>query len=152
MACASSRPFSTSPCTGGHLFARGQVSLEYLLVLIGALAFLSASFHFFSSLEEDSRFWMDVLSAKGFASHVQQQGRALSLMGDGSAAALETKILGEWRIMADGNFAELRVFGANGRAFSISLAAGAQKLSGKAFTKKLSVVLAKDGGKISLQD
>ncbi len=140
----------------------GQASLEYLLVLIAAFAFLGVSFHFFGSLQSDSMFWLDIENAKAFAGLVASESRSLSALGDGSSQPIESKILGEWKISGTGTGTganpgsyALVVVGSGGRKFSVPFKFHGllgKGLSGKAFSKRISLVLEKSNGAVLARD
>lgn len=136
----------------------GQASLEHLLVLIAAFAFLGVSFHFFGSLQADSMFWLDIERAKNFAGLLDSESRSLHALGEGSSQMLESKILGEWKISGAGAYPgrpAITVLGSGGREFSVPLhfrGALAKGLFGKVFSKRISLVLEKSGGAVLAHD
>ncbi|GEM_PF-6112389 len=122
-----------------------QASLEYIITLCAALAFILASIGFFGELKEGALFALDVQNAKGFAQRLDAQARTLALLGDGSQSAIEAQIIGEWKIHNGPQGGRIIVTAPSGKTAAIALPPEIANAPEKALRKKISATLEKAG-------
>lgn len=130
----------------------GQASLEYIITLCAALAFISVSMGFFGGLRDGTMFALDVQNAKGFAQRLGEESRTLLLLGDGSQSAIEAQIIGEWKTGSGPQGAQIIVSGTSGKTATVPLAHEIRKIPERAFSKKISATLEKSGGNVLWRD
>jgi len=76
--------------------ARGQTSIEYLLLLAALLFFFSLLLPVIQKSYALSFFSADVIAAKRFSSALEVRALEFAFLGDGSATTLTAKPVGEW--------------------------------------------------------
>ncbi|VVB99864.1 Uncharacterised protein [uncultured archaeon] len=125
----------------------GQASIEFLLVLSAALAFLSASLLMSSELSDSALLFISAFSAKAFSSEVASAADSLSLLAEGSSMEISASIPGEWKIERGGTDYFLAVSAGNreSRIMMSPAVVFPVNVSGKA-GQKLSIVLEKRNG------
>ena len=128
---------------------RGQLSLEYLLLLC---AFFSAFLLVLPAASEAfnaSLFAMDVSNAKAFLHDFRECIEKLSVLGDGSIVSIEARPLNEWKLAVSGAKAELDVLGEDGNRKLLSLAFSAHIAQfSETISSPKTLLLAKKHGQI----
>ena len=78
--------------------AKGQASIEYLLLLAALLFFFSMLLPVIQKSYALSFFSTDVISAKRFSTTLEARASEFSFLGDGSTTSLTAKPVGEWTL------------------------------------------------------
>tara|TARA_Y100000310_G_C20702563_1_gene831297 strand:+ start:9429 stop:9824 length:396 start_codon:yes stop_codon:yes gene_type:complete len=128
--------------------SKGQLSIEFLLLLVAVLAFLSVFTSAFSDLEQSSLFAIDVQNAKRFVNELNNSAKTLSLLGEGSEKYFSYKIITEWEL--SNSPAVLTIYSESGKNISLQISESIFLKSSKKFKNKLNLVLRKENGKLIL--
>ena len=99
----------------------GQLSLEYLLLLLALLAVFAALLPLVDQTYKAGLFGLDSVNAKRFTQRLQSHVEEMSFQADGSLALIEAQPLEQWRISSSGKRLSLTVLGPDGRekAFAV---------------------------------
>ncbi|MDD5148357.1 MAG: hypothetical protein PHH08_02735 [Candidatus ainarchaeum sp.] len=81
--------------------ARAQVSLEFLLVLLGFSAVFAALLPFYSGAYSAGLFALDAFNAKQFAGSVESSVSELKALGNGSGRILVAEPHSKWKIFSE---------------------------------------------------
>lgn len=93
----------------------GQLSLEYLLLLLALLAIFAALLPLMDQTYKAGLFGLDSVNAKRFTQQLQSRVGEMSFQADGSLALIEAQPLEQWRISSSGKTLALDVLGPDGR-------------------------------------
>jgi hypothetical protein len=129
---------------------RAQVSLEFLLVLLGFAACFAVLLPFYAAAYNASVFALDSMNAKKFADSVAGAVSELNSLGNGSGIVLSAEPFLEWKIFFEKNELLVSVQGRNAGAektFRV-LFPNSQDFVEVEFDSKKSFALEKIGGKI----
>ena len=131
----------------------GQLSIEYLLLLLALLAVFAALLPLVDQTYKAGLFGLDCVNAKRFTQQLQSHVEEMSFQADGSLALIEVQPLEQWRISPSGKTLALNVLGPGGREkrFAVGfpnelMPTGIVLLDGKA-----TFALRKASGKIFLE-
>jgi len=98
----------------------GQVSLEYLLLLLAVLAIFAALLPLLNSVYGLSLFALDSVNAKHFAFSLENAATEVSFQADGASRSVEARPLSSWRFSSSGNTVEILVHGPSGeKSFTV---------------------------------
>ena len=129
----------------------GQLSLEYLLLLLAVLAVFAALLPLLDQTFKVSLFGLDSVNAKYFQNKLQHFVNEMDFQADGSKTILEANPLGQWTVSSSGKTLSIKVHGPETEKtfevfFPNELNLKKQTLSSNAFFS-----LSKDSGKIILE-
>ncbi|HLC78880.1 MAG TPA: hypothetical protein VJG83_00480 [archaeon] len=127
---------------------KGQISIEFLVLLAAFISFLSVFVGYFSELENASFFVLDVANAKGFISNIGSGVSALKLFGEGSEMEISALAQSEWEIIQKADMSYLRIY-KKGKSVEVPIEYEIY-FDKKKFSGKFSVILKKKNGKISV--
>lgn len=129
---------------------RGQVSLEFVMVLSAALSFIAVSFALYSELESLSLFSLDVQNAKSFVNALENQTALLQIAGDGSSKTIRARVLGEWFFSSE-NGKKVLAINTRGKSAAMNLPLNAQGFPRSVFHNNIELRLVKRGTKILVE-
>jgi hypothetical protein len=92
-----------------NLFCKGQLSIEYLLLLAAFLSFIACIIPLFGTIYNIAVFGIDCNAGKDFLNSVASASGELMLFGEGSERTVESKILTFWELKKEGNVLFLAV-------------------------------------------
>ncbi len=126
----------------------GQLSLEYLLLLLAVLSIFAVLLPLLDQTFQASLFGLDSVNAKSFSDSLQHSVNEMDFQADGSKTILETRPLGQWVVLSSGKTFSIKVQGPETEKtfevfFPNELDLKQQTLSSNAFFS-----LSKDSGKI----
>lgn len=131
---------------------KGQVSIEFMLVGVALLAFMLVFMNAFSKVQDSAMLALDVQNAKRFSAELEADSGKILLMGDGSEVNVSSPIIGEW-LFSRGSLGNSIIVRNKTKEIKVALPKNLQlRLSKTGFTKKISFVIKKSGGGISLED
>ncbi len=81
---------------------KGQLSIEFMLVLAAMLGFISVFAAAYNELEDSSLLALDVKSAKRFSASLEDASQNLLLFGEGSSRGLRCSAIFPWHISDSG--------------------------------------------------
>lgn len=122
---------------------RGQVSIEFLLVFVAMLAFISVFVGAFSTLQESSLFSLDIQNAKRFVNELDNSSKTLSLLGNGSNKKFSYTILNFWDLKEIENNNFLIIKNEAGKSIQLQLSKNIKLKNPSSFSKKFKVTLTK---------
>ena len=128
---------------------RGQVSIEFLLVFVAMLAFISVFVGAFSTLQESSLLSLDIQNAKRFVKELDNSSKTLSLLGEGSSKKFIYTILNSWELkeIENNNFL---IIDSKERNVQLKLPKNIKLKNQNSFSKKFRVTLTKTSDKLIL--
>lgn len=134
------------------MHSRGQLSLEYLILLAAALSVFAVLLPLLSQVYEAALFGLDSANAKAFSKNIALSVEEASFQADGALKLLKAEPLGTWVFSSSGSQLSIEVLGPSGRkkAFVIEfpnkLPQNNLEVSGQATLK-----ISKTGGRILLE-
>ena len=128
---------------------RGQVSIEFLLVFVAMLAFISVFVGAFSTLQESSLLSLDIQNAKRFVKELDNSSKTLSLLGEGSSKKFSYTILNSWELkeIENNNFL---IIDSQERNVQLKLPKNIKLKNQNSFSKKFRVTLTKTSDELIL--
>ena len=131
--------------------SNGQLSLEYLLLLLAVLAAFAVLLPLLDQTFKAGLFGLDCANAKRFQSGLQHSVNEMDFQANGSKTILEARPLGEWLVSSSGKVLSIKVQGPEVvKTFKVffpnELGFESKTLSGNSF-----FYLLKDSGKILLE-
>lgn len=128
---------------------KGQVSIEFLLVFVAMLAFISVFVGAFSTLHESSLLSLDIQNAKRFVKELDNSSKTLLLLGDGSNKKFSYTILTSWELkeIENNNFL---IIDSNGKDVQLELPKNIKLKNQNSFSKKFRVTLTKTSDELIL--
>ncbi len=136
-----------------RLCSRGQLSIEYLLLLA---AFFSAILVFMptiASLHANAVFASDMRNAQNFIDQLQNASEKMLVLGSGSQMEVDAQILTSWELGINGAKAILKVESKNiakSKTLTAELAAPLN-FAQKTFNSDFKLVLKNNNGKITIE-
>jgi len=129
----------------------GQLSLEYLLLLLAVLAIFAALLPLLDQTFKASLFGLDSVNAKHFQNDLQHSVNEMDFQANGSKTLLEARPFGKWIVSSSGKTLLIKVQGPETEKtfevfFPNELALESKALSSNAFFS-----LSKDSGKITFE-
>ncbi len=82
---------------------KGQLSLEYLILLAAFLSFLLFLLPYLNTIYHLGIFSADVKNAENFLQSFANSASSLSILGEGLEQSISARILTGWEIYAEGN-------------------------------------------------
>lgn len=135
------------------LKCRGQLSLEYLLVIASALAVFALLLPLLVQVFQAGVFGLDCVNAGRFSNEMRLAVNEMSFQGSGSVKSIEARPLGEWVVSSEGREFSVLVHGPGGRekAFSISFPNNVF-VQRETFSASKAFVLKTESGKVLLEN
>jgi hypothetical protein len=130
----------------------GQMSLEYLLLLLALLAIFAALLPLVDSTYKAGIFGLDCVNAKRFTQALQARAEEMAFQADGSYVLIEARPLEKWRISSSGKALSLIVIGPDERqkAFAVVFPNSIGRLD-FAIGGATTFALRRESGKITLE-
>lgn len=128
---------------------KGQVSIEFLLVFVAMLAFISVFVGAFSTLHESSLLSLDIQNAKRFVKELDNSSKTLLLLGDGSNKKFSYTILTSWELkeIENNNFL---IIDSKEKDVQLELPKNIKLKNQNSFSKKFRVTLTKTSDELIL--
>jgi len=104
----------------------GQISLEYLLVMLVFLGLLGLTAPLINQARENAGIILSFKQAEAFAWQLKSEGEKLQLFSSGSKEELSFSPPTTWRLKIEDGLIEVSVERANGKEKTISLETGAK--------------------------
>ena len=132
--------------------SKGQLSLEYLLLLLAVLSVFAVLLPLLNTVFELSLFGLDSVNGKRFSFQMQESLAKMSFQADGSITSIEANPFGKWRIHSKGEelFVAVKGPGEREKLFTI-LFPNSLQMQETIVEGKTSFLLKKLGGKILLE-
>jgi hypothetical protein len=133
--------------------SKGQLSLEYLLLLAAFFSVLLLFVPLISEIYHVGIFGLDARNAKTAAFSIQQTLNDFSLLADGSSKSFKLKPLLEWRISFKGQRMVFSVYSAKlnkEKTFSMSFSSKTVN-STKTISKETEMLLIKKSGTVLIK-
>jgi len=131
---------------------KAQVSIEFLLVFVALLGFVSVFSHFFSELQEAAKFGLDLKNAQRFVSDVKSFSETLEFLGEGSGKSFSYKVMNSWSFSGGPGNCILVVSTERGNSSELRLPESVSCEPRGPFTEELSLSLKKTGSGLVLSD
>jgi len=134
------------------MHCNGQLSLEYLLLLLAVLSIFAVMLPLLNSVYDLSLFGLDCVNAKRFSFSLQEAIEEASFQADGSLVSIEANPLTNWLLSSSGNSLAILVQGPGESKKSFEVIFPNQlHLDNASITSKTSFVLRKNAGQILLE-
>jgi len=126
----------------------GQLSLEYLLLLLAVLAVFAALLPLLDQTFKVSLFGLDSVNAKYFQHSLQHSVNEMNFQADGSKTILEAKPLGQWIVSSSGKILSIKVQGPETEKLFEVFFPNNLTIENKVISDNSFFYLSKDSGKI----
>jgi len=131
---------------------KGQLSLEYLILLAAALSAFALLLPLLNQTYETGLFALDCANAKSFANCLHQSSEELSMQADGSIKTLEASPVGEWVFSSMGKHLLLEVQGPSHSTKTFQIPFPKQEPAVNfSISQKTRISLSNKGGKVLLE-
>ena len=130
----------------------GQLSLEYLLLLLAVLAVFAALLPLLDQTFKASLFGLDSVNAKYFQNKLQHSVNEMDFQADGSKTILEAEPLGQWIVSSSGKIFSIKVQGPETEKSFEVFFPNKLAIESKVLSDNTSFFLSKVSGKIILED
>ncbi len=129
----------------------GQLSLEYLLLLLAVLAVFAALLPLLDQTFKASLFGLDSVNAKYFQNELQHSVNEMDFQADGSKTILEAKPLGQWIVSSSDKILSIKVQGPGTEKKFEVFFPNKLVIENKVLSDNTSFLLSKNSGKIILE-
>jgi len=129
----------------------GQLSLEYLLLLLAVLAVFAALLPLLDQTFKASLFGLDSVNAKYFQNKLQHSVNEMDFQANGSKTILEAEPLGQWIVSSSGKILSIKVQGPETEKSFEVFFPNKLVIESKALSDNTSFFLSKVSGKIILE-
>ena len=129
----------------------GQLSLEYLLLLLAVLAVFAALLPLLDQTFKASLFGLDSVNAKYFQNKLQHSVNEMDFQADGSKTILEAEPLGQWIVSSSGKILSIKVQGPETEKSFEVFFPNKLAIESKTLSDNTSFFLSKVSGKIILE-
>ncbi|MBN2067423.1 MAG: hypothetical protein JW744_03075 [Candidatus Diapherotrites archaeon] len=132
--------------------SRGQLSLEYLLLLLAAASVFAAILPLLSGVFSLGVFALDSVQAGQFSSHLQEIVNEMQFQADGSCISLSARPFGKWRFTQEERALLIYALGPDGneKEFTVSFP-NDFAFQEKVLESEAEFVLRRDSGRILLE-